>query len=408
VSAAGPYAGGANAAGPYAGNVRKLYAIRFCFWTHTIAAVLVPFFRDWGGVPLGGVLLLNAWFMAWSFLLEIPTGTVADRFGRKTSLLLGSALGVVATGIYVSAPHLEVFLVGEIVFAISYTLNSGADEALLYESLGPDAAAQAPRAFARLESCKLAGIVAGALCGSVLATELGLRAAVAAQALPMAIGVLLALSLREPPRHAEGERPRRYFETLRDGLRHFADDPALRPLAFDAIAIGALCFLVIWLYQPLLEAAGIGIGAFGAVHVALALGQIVVLGNLGRLAGAFGSRTGLLRGAAFAAGACFVALGWVRHPFAVVGLVVVCASFGLSRTPILNSAMNRHLPSAHRATVLSVVSGLRMLGIVLVNGAASLGVGRSLHGTAVGLGLAILALAALSPVREAHLGGEEA
>ncbi|HVH07733.1 MAG TPA: MFS transporter [Myxococcota bacterium] len=395
-------------ANPYAGNVRKLYAIRFCAWMHTVAAVLVPFFRDWGGVPLGGILLLNAWFMAWSFLLEVPTGTVADRFGRKTSLVLGTALGAIATGVYVSAPVLGVFLVGEILFAMSYALNSGADEALLYESLGPDAAERAPRAFARLESFKLAGICAGALCGSVLASELGLRVAVAAQMVPMALGVGLALTLREPPRHAPGEQPRRYADTLREGLRHFADDPALRPLAVDAIAIGALCFLVIWLYQPLLEAAGIGVAAFGGVHVALCVGQILVLGSLGRLTTFFGSRAALLRGAALTAGACFVALAVARHPAAVVALVVACASFGLSRTPILNSAMNHHLPSAHRATVLSVVSGLRMLGIVIVNGLTSLGVGRSLHGTALALGLAILALAALSPVRETHLGSEDA
>jgi MFS family permease len=121
----------------FASNVRKLYAIRFCFWFHTVSAVLVPFFRDWGGVPLGGILLLNAWFMAWNFLLEVPTGSVADRFGRKLSLCLGSALGVAGTLIYVSAPRIEVFVVGEIVFALSYTLNSGADEALLYDSLDP-------------------------------------------------------------------------------------------------------------------------------------------------------------------------------------------------------------------------------------------------------------------------------
>jgi hypothetical protein len=398
---------GAAPGAPLAGNVRKLYAIRFCFFTHTIAAVLVPFFRDWGGVPLGGILLLNAWFMAWCFLLEVPTGTVADRFGRKTSLCLANALAVIATCVYVSAPRLEIFLFGEILFALSYTLNSGADEALLYESLGADAAERAPRAFARLESCKLAGIVAGALCGSVLVTEVGLRAAVAVQALPMAVGVGIALTLREPVRRAAGEAPRRYADTLRDGLRHFADDPALRPLAFEAIAIGALCFLIIWLYQPLIEAAGIGIGAFGAVHVALCVGQIAVLGSLPRLAALFGSRAGLLRGAAFLAGGCFLALAWVRNPAAAVALVVVCASFGLSRAPMLNSAMNRHIPSAHRATVLSVVSGLRMLGIVIVNGAASLGVGRSLHGTAAALGAAILVLAALSPVREAHLGGDD-
>lgn len=388
----------------FASNVRKLYAIRYCFWLHTVSAVLVPFFRDWGGVPLGGILLLNAWFMAWNFLLEVPTGSVADRFGRKTSLQLGAVLGVAGTLVYVSAPRFEVFLVGEILFALSYTLNSGADEALLYDSLDPrEAAERAPRAFARLESCKLAGIVTGALLGSVLATELGLRATLAFQALPMAAGCAIALTLREPPRH-EAAGPRLgYRATLRQGLRHFAGHPALRPLAFDAVSIGALAFLVIWLYQPLLEAAGIGLAAFGRVHVALSLGQIVVLAGLGRLALLFGSRRALLRGFAAIAGASLVGLGFARSPFAVVALVVLAASFGLARTPVLTSAMNLHIPSAQRATVLSVVSGLRTLGIVLANGAASLAVGRSLHGTVLALGAGILLLAALSPVREEHL-----
>ena len=164
---------------------------------------------------------------------------------------------------------------------------------------------------------------------------------------------------------------------------------------------------MIWLYQPLLEAAGIPIAAFGGVHVVLCIGQILVLGNVGRLAALYGSRAAMLRGAALVAGACFVALSVAGHPAAVVALVVLCASFGLSRAPILSSAMNHHVPSAHRATVLSVVSGFRMLGIVIVNGLASLGVARSLHGTALALGLAILAVAMLSPVREVHLHAEE-
>jgi MFS family permease len=394
-------------ANPFAGNVRRLYAIRFCFWFHAIAAVLVPFFRDWGGIALSRILLLNAWFMLWNFLLELPTGTVADRFGRRVSLALGTGLGAVATLIYVSAPRFEVFLLAEIVFALAFTLCSGADEALLYDSLGSAEAAaeRAPRAFARLESCKLAGIVAGALLGSLLAGELGLRATVAFQALPMALGCALAFTLREPPRQAPGEARRAYLETMRDGLRHFADDPALRPLAFDAVAIGALVFLVLWLYQPLLEAAGVGIGAFGSVHVALSLGQIAVLASLGRLFALFGSRRALLRGLALAAGGGFVALGLLREAWAVVPLVVATASFGLTRKPLLTSAMNLHIPSAHRATVLSVVSGLRTLGIVVVNGAASVGVGRSLHGTVLAIGVSVVVLGSLTRVREEHLGG---
>ena len=36
------------------------------------------FYTDWGGLKLSEVLFLNSWFMLWNYLLEVPTGTVAD------------------------------------------------------------------------------------------------------------------------------------------------------------------------------------------------------------------------------------------------------------------------------------------------------------------------------------------
>jgi hypothetical protein len=70
--------------------------VRLLFWTHFVSAIRVPFFRDWGGLDLGQILLLNAWFMFWNCVLEVPTGAVADRFGRRASLLLGLAVGALS------------------------------------------------------------------------------------------------------------------------------------------------------------------------------------------------------------------------------------------------------------------------------------------------------------------------
>ena len=55
-------------------NVRRVQLFRVLFWTHFMAAVLVPFYTDWAALDLSHVMVLNAWFMAWNFLLEIPTG----------------------------------------------------------------------------------------------------------------------------------------------------------------------------------------------------------------------------------------------------------------------------------------------------------------------------------------------
>jgi MFS family permease len=401
------------------GNVRKLYAIRFLSWFHTVSAVLVPFFRDWGGIPLGGIFLLNAWFMGWSFALEVPTGAVADRFGRKASIALGCAAGALGVALYTSTPHLGVFLAAEVLLALSMALQSGADEALLYESLEDRSPAPAQRAFARAESWKLAGIVAGALVGSVLATRLGLglRGTFAFQALPMGAAALVALSLREPGSGARvagatatatgapaaGEPRARYADVLREGLRHFAREPALRVLTLDMVSVGALAWLVIWLYQPLLERAGVPLGAFGPVHTAAALGQIGVLAAAQRLQTGLGSQRALLFATAILPGVAFVGLGLVRSPAAVIALVLLAWTLGLARIPLFSAALNRRILSPQRATVLSVVSGLRRLGIVAANGLTSLFVGISLPGTALAIGLAILAFAIVFRVQEEHL-----
>ncbi len=393
----------------YAANVRRLCTIRLLFWMHFITAVLVPFFRDWGGIGLGHILFLNAWFMAWNFLLEVPTGTVADRFSRKTSIVLGLALGALAMGIYVSAPRFEVFLLAEVVAAVSYALLSGADEALMYDSLEADGrTGEAERVFRRIESFKLAGIVIGALGGAALATTVGLRATVACTVVPMSAAALVALSLREPGQHRPASARPPYRTILREGLAHFASTPALRALALDMVGVHAASWLILWLYQPLLEAAGIGIAFFGAVHVLLSLAQIVVLSQAGRLGHLLGGSHRLLRIAALVPGLAFVGLGLLGSPWAVVPLVVLVAGFGLSRATLFAAAMNRHIPSKRRATVLSTISMLRTLGIVVGNGLGGLAVGLSLHGTAAGAGIAILVFVALASVGREHLmGGAE-
>jgi MFS family permease len=377
----------------FARNVPLLYLARLLFWMHFFAAILVPFFRDWGGLDLAEILLLNAWFMAWNSALEVPTGAVADRFGRRASLLLGLAAGAFATGIYVAAPALPVFLVAEVVMALAYALISGADEALLYDSLlAAGRASEAQRAIARLESVKLLGIVLGALGGAALTAWLPLRGIFALQALPMTLAVLVALALVEPPGAEAAKARASLLRVAREGLALVLGHPALRRVAVELVTIGALSFLVIWLYQPLLEAAGIPLAAFGPVHVALSLGQIAVLQAADRLEDLLGSRARVLLLCAVAAGLGWIGLGFAHAPWWVAALVVAAASFGLARGPLLGASLHAHLPSDRRATALSGVSMLRTLGVVLANGAAGLAAERSLHATALGVGVLLVAL----------------
>lgn len=387
-------------------NLWKLPLIRGLFWTHFISSVLVPFYRDWGGLSFAQILFVNGWFMLWNFLLEVPTGTVADTFGRKVSLILGCFVGVVAAVVYTSAPSLSRFLLAEVIFACSFTLISGADDALFYDSLvAAGQSSQAQRRIARFGAAQLVGIVVGALLGGVIASHFGLRAPLLFETVPMALAGCVGFGLSEIAGEQGARRPG-YGEVLTTGLRTFFTHRTLRVIALDSILVGSLAWLIIWFYQALLEQAGVPLVWFGSVHVAMTLGQVLVLANVDRLEGLLGTRRRLAAAGPLVMGVCYLALACVTKlpwvPIAIVGL----ASFGLSRRMLFIAYLNPHIPSQRRATVLSAVAMLRTLTIAVVNPIAGLVADRSMPALLAGAGAASLVLALLSPLRNEHIDAD--
>jgi MFS family permease len=79
--------------------------------------------------------LLEGIFHITSFLMEVPTGAVADLWGRKNSRVMGRGF-FIASQFFLWFSDQFVFLAaGFILTAISYNLESGAGEALVYDSL---------------------------------------------------------------------------------------------------------------------------------------------------------------------------------------------------------------------------------------------------------------------------------
>jgi len=369
-----------------------------------MAAVLVPFYTQWGGLTLTHVMLLNAWFMAWNFALEIPTGAVADFFGRKWSIVLGAATTALACLVYASTPRYAVFLVAEVIFALGYCLVSGADEALLYDSLvAGGREAEASRRIARLHSAQLVGIVAGALGGAVIAERLGVRAPMLCQAIPIGLAAVLATTLVDPTTPVAHTHEGTYGSLVFSGLARLRADARLRVLVVDMILPSALVWTLIWLYQPLLARAGVDQAWFGPMHAALCVAQIVVLRSVDLLARAVGGRARYLRLAATIPGLAMLGLAVPSPPLATVALVMVAMAFGLSRMPIASSVLNARVAAPVRATMLSTVSMLRTLAICLVNPVTGFLADRSLGTAMAALGVAALVVALASPLRERHL-----
>ncbi len=396
----------------FAGNIPRLAAVRFLCWMHLMSAVIIPFFREWGQLSFVQIFGLQTWFMLMNFLMEVPTGAVADRFGRRVSVALGGFLLAAATLLYGSVRHIAVFVAAEALFAVALTLISGADEALAYDSLlACGRAAEASRVLSHLEAAKLAGILAGALTGAVVAARLGVRWPMLLQAMPMALSGVVALTLVEPPRGREDATERAgYRRLLSGGLHHFRSAPELRALALDQVACATVAWLVIWLYQLQLGRVGVPLAAFGVVHAAMGLGQVLFLSRVGAVERAVGGRVRLVRITALVPALAMLGLAATTGASASILLIVVAATAGLGRPPLFSGPVNRLIPSERRATVLSAVSAARTLAIAIVYPVVGALLDRSLVAAllfagALGLAVAVFARAPASLFQEPVASG---
>lgn len=349
-------------------NVRRYYAFTFFRNFSFYGAVLVPFFTQWGHITLFQAQLLQSWFMLMAFLLEVPTGAIADRLGRKFSLVLSSFFAVLAALVYGSIPRFEVFMFGEFLFALAWALLSGADQALLYDTLKEEGReGEAKKIFGVSNAITLSGLLVTAPLGSFIAYRFGLNAPILLSAIPFLISAVIAFTLREPKVHQKVSESRRYLDVLIKGFVFFYRHKTLRLMVLDGVMVAAAGYFVIWLYQPLLIKAQVPILYFGYIQAFLVLCEIIVASNFTHLEKIFGSPKSFLSFSALITATAFLMVAIFPNIITIILFVALAGGFGLTRIEFMNSFTNTLIPSAQRATVLSSISMFRRLFLVILN-----------------------------------------
>lgn len=87
------------------------------------------------GMSLYQIGILEGIFHITSFTMEVPTGLVADVYGRRVSRIWGRFSSLISIVILMFANNFYLFALSFVFSAISYNLESGAGEALIYDSL---------------------------------------------------------------------------------------------------------------------------------------------------------------------------------------------------------------------------------------------------------------------------------
>jgi len=353
---------------PTINTVWKYYLFVFFHNLFFISALLVPFFTEWGGISLAKAQFLQSWFMFWIFVLEIPTGAIADYFGRKYSIALGSFMVTIAALVYGSIPKFEVFLLGEFIFAISSALISGADQALLYDALKEvNREEESKKVFGRANSIRLLGLLTAAPLGAFIGQKIGINYTMLFSSIPFFISALIALTIKEPKVGIKISESLRYLDVVKQGFLYFLKHKALRALAVDGIIIASSAYFVIWLYQALLIKLNVPILYFGYFQTFLILMEMLVSSNFGFFDKAFKSPSRYLTLTTCATSLTFIFVAIYPSIISIVVLIIFAGGFGYTRFEYVSALMNKLIDSEKRATVVSSINMFRRFALILLN-----------------------------------------
>jgi len=363
-------------------NIRTFYIYRFLSNLQLWLPIWVLYLQQERHLTLGQVTALDAPFWLVVVVAEVPTGAFADRYGRRTSLVVGSVVLAAAYTVFGLADSYPLLLASYGLWAIGMTFGNGADMALLYDNLAAlghedDYARVAGRAYGLLS---VAAVVA-LLVGATLADATRLDVPVLASAAITLVCAGVALRLKEPP-HRRDARPG-IWRTARAGAAEAWREPHLRYMLAFSAALTAVAMVPILLVQPYLAHYGAPVGSFGLLQAPARLGAIAAALYAYRLSNRIGERRFILALPLWI-GACFLVLAAWDNAFAFV--VFPMLALGLSAAnPVLSDYLNRHTLAARRATVLSIgqlFGSLLMIGLEPALGAI---------GQAAGLQAAFLA-----------------
>lgn len=379
----------------------QFYLFNFLKDFFFISAVLIPFFTEWAHLSFTQITILQSWFVLWIFLLEVPTGAVADYIGRKYSLALAGFVIAIAALIYGSIPKFEIFLIGEFFFAMGNALISGADKALLYDTLKEEGREkESTSVFGRAHSFNLLGIFISAIIGSFIASKFALNAPMLFSSFSFVLTGIVALSIKEPKVYENETESKRYLNIIKTGFSFFYHHRTLRILALDAIIVASAAYFVIWLYQPLLRTLGIPLFFFGFAHALLVGAEIVIANNFVQFEKKFGSARTFLRFSAIMTTLSFFLVALFPNLITVIIFIICAGGFGLTRLELMSAYMNKFIPSEQRATVLSSISMFRRLALVFLNPLVGLITDYSLGLSLFLIGLLPLSVFLFSPIEK--------
>jgi MFS family permease len=371
------------------GFLARVYAFRFLDSFVLIYPLYTVMFMEGGMTPSQVAAALMAWSIT-SFVLQIPSGVVADNWSRRGLLCTAQLVRVAGFALWLFEPSFASFMLGMMLWGAKSAFTNGTFEALVYDELHAQGLAEDyARVLGRAQATGFVAVLATSLGAAVMAPfgyPLILAGSIAA-GVAAAVSAMLLPKARKTLQVAR----RRYLAHLGHGFAAVARAPIVMAIiAFAALSQafggGLEGFWPIFGGQ-----AGLARSQIAVFVAAISIAQAAGVATAHRVArapvAAFHGLYGLV--GALLAFAAFTLQTW--------SVAVVVAIAGLIKVIDVNFDARLHhaIPTESRATIASVKSfaGAVVMTAVL-GGFGALAQAETYRAAFLATGLAMVGIAA--------------
>ena len=345
-------------------NIEQRY-IFYKVFRHTwfIGAVWLLFYRLF--MTDQSVGILDAISFGLGLLAEIPSGALADRYGRKRLTIIGiilAGLGFVIQGL---ASGYALILLGQTIVTMGWAFSSGADDALFYDEYKKQKYAKSWKSIViKASQAGLIATLSTYLIGGYLYNISPRLPFIAAVISLLSILALIGIDEQKSPKKNEGEAIKEYLEDLKDGVKQFGKLELRAFLPVIIIVQGLFYSFGYGLLRPILLTR-FNFDASGGAWVLFWCGVITIV--LQRLQlkhiDSISERVSISSIIIISAFMLFMGV----FNLGILGFVVILALYSgeYLLEPIMSHSLNDHIESRHRATALSASAFLKSLPYVI-------------------------------------------
>ncbi len=294
-------------------------------------------------------------------VFEVPTGAIADLFGRRNTLLLSSITAFLSLIPLYIGGGIEVFALYAILNALAMSLSSGTDVAIIFDTLKNERKeSQYKKVVGILASCWPFGAAIGSIVGGYMAA-VSMKLPFLAAFVPAFICIMLKLMLVEPK--YEKEKHRSIPHHMSESLKLVFGNRQISILICSGFVLWGISETLHNLSSLFIDSKGIPLEFFGYIFAAMFAFSAIGHYFSHDLSKRIGNKNTLLFSALISS--IFLIVSTMVFGFAFAMLFSIRGIFFGLRNPVLSHMLNLEVPSSKRATMHSISSMASNVGFAI-------------------------------------------